>query len=560
MSRAPTQTPNNSSNARNEYIPSFISQKPFYVDSSDADYLEHQRLQSAPKDTLDKAKWYDRGRKLGPAATKFRKGACENCGAMTHKTKECLSRPRKQGAKWTGRDIQADEALDKVELGWDAKRDRWNGYDSREYSAVMREYEELENLKRASKGHPPADQNGDTTPTADSGAATPQDDLRYGEETDMGRSQPTSTRQLRLREDTAAYLRDLNLDSAKYDPKTRSMDTSTVALNSAVDPSTADDGFVRKAATEGDALEFERAQRHAWDSQESGGTTTGGKKLHLQANPTEGEILRKKLTIEAEAKKAAHRKALLEKYGGVETLNNPSPSPSSTNTTTAAAAHTSKPSLKTPIPTTSTFTEYDPTTGLPLSSSSSTNNPTQKQLTHTPSSKYPEDIHPGNHTSVWGSWFSITESTWGYRCCHATTRNAYCTGEEGKKALEESVRRRLGDDEEGAEFERHPAEEQIENLTADDNDIAIDIDNDTRPSHPDTDDEAHPNKSKRRPANHDRNQPPVQETKSKKRARDETDSTRGISSEEMEAYKRSRGMADDPMAAHLGKDELLPAS
>ena len=26
----------------------------------------------------------------GPVATKFKKGACENCGAMTHKRKDCL--------------------------------------------------------------------------------------------------------------------------------------------------------------------------------------------------------------------------------------------------------------------------------------------------------------------------------------------------------------------------------------------------------------------------------------------------------------------------------------
>ena len=31
----------------------------------------------------------------------------------------------------------------------------------------------------------------------------------------------------------------------------------------------------------------------------------------------------------------------------------------------------------------------------------------------------------------------------------------------------------------------------------------------------------------------------------------------GISEEELEAYKRSRAVADDPMAKHLGKDELV---
>jgi pre-mRNA-processing factor SLU7 len=41
--------------------------------------------------------------------TKFRKGACENCGALTHGKKDCFSRPRKIGAKHNAEDIQADE-------------------------------------------------------------------------------------------------------------------------------------------------------------------------------------------------------------------------------------------------------------------------------------------------------------------------------------------------------------------------------------------------------------------------------------------------------------------
>lgn len=49
-------------------------------------------------------------------------------------------------------------------------------------------------------------------------------------------------------------------------------------------------------------------------------------------------------------------------------------------------------------------------------------------------SKYEEDVHPGNHTSVWGSWWS--DGQWGFACCHATHKNSYCTGEAGIGAAE----------------------------------------------------------------------------------------------------------------------------
>lgn len=48
---------------------------------------------------------------------------------MTHSAKQCIERPRKIGAKYTGKDIGRDEVLVQVELGWEAKRDQWNGYD-----------------------------------------------------------------------------------------------------------------------------------------------------------------------------------------------------------------------------------------------------------------------------------------------------------------------------------------------------------------------------------------------------------------------------------------------
>ncbi|KAL4922231.1 Pre-mRNA splicing Prp18-interacting factor-domain-containing protein [Aspergillus aurantiobrunneus] len=388
MSRKPADV---ASKERNEYIPAFISKKPFYIedDSSANDYLEHQRLH---KSTTDQSKWYERGKRAGPAATKYRKGACENCGAMTHKTKECLSRPRKQGAKWTGKDIQADEVIQTVDLGWDAKRDRWNGYDASEYRQVVEEYEDLEKLKRQTETTNWKTQNVDDALDEEA----PGQEARYAEESDMGRQQSTATRNLRIREDTAKYLLNLDLDSAKYDPKTRRM----VDMGAAEDQAAAlvaEENFVRAS---GDAAEFERAQQYAWEAQER-----GAQKIHLQANPTAGEVSRKKDLAETEAKRDAQRKALLEKYGGEQHLQQ-------------------TPLRDTMVVENERFVEYDETGAIKGAPKKATR------------SKYPEDIFTNNHKSVWGSWWH--DFQWGYACCFSTVKNSYCTGDEGKRAFEEA--------------------------------------------------------------------------------------------------------------------------
>lgn len=42
-------------------------------------------------------------------------------------------------------------------------------------------------------------------------------------------------------------------------------------------------------------------------------------------------------------------------------------------------------------------------------------------------SKYDEDVHVGNHTSVFGSWYNPATQAWGYACCKQTNFHADCT-------------------------------------------------------------------------------------------------------------------------------------
>lgn len=92
----------------NPHIPHYIAQAPWYVGSK-GPTLKHQRPHpEREKEESPINQWYQRG-VTTKIATKFRPGACENCGSMTHKKKDCFERPRRLGAKFTGEDIAPDE-------------------------------------------------------------------------------------------------------------------------------------------------------------------------------------------------------------------------------------------------------------------------------------------------------------------------------------------------------------------------------------------------------------------------------------------------------------------
>ncbi|KAK4149112.1 Pre-mRNA splicing Prp18-interacting factor-domain-containing protein [Chaetomidium leptoderma] len=370
----------------NIYIPSYISKQPFYVSGLDDhdDSLQHQRRTTHDEDEVFT---FERGgKKAGAARTKWVKGSCENCGAMGHKKKDCLERPRKLGAKFTGKDIQADRTVRDVNLGYEAKRDVWAAYDTKQYKEVVEEYNLVEEARRALL----QEQNGDKK----EGEDVYEEGFKYAEESELGKDK-TVKQSMRIREDTAKYLLNLDSDSAKYNPKKRALvDAGAIADQSA--QLFAEESYLRAS---GEAAEFEKAQRYAWEAQERTGDTS----LHLQANPTAGELQRKREGEGRDAKRRKRAELLASQYGEQPTVPE---------------------ALKATITESERFVEYDEAgliKGAPRKAAKS---------------KYAEDVFVNNHTSVWGSWWS--DFKWGYACCHSFVKNSYCTGDMGRQAIKEA--------------------------------------------------------------------------------------------------------------------------
>ncbi|KAE9417214.1 hypothetical protein Angca_004179, partial [Angiostrongylus cantonensis] len=384
----------------NPHIPQFISQNPWYV-PSDGPTLQHQRPHAErQKDMATIDQWYKKG-DTGKAATKFRKGACENCGALGHNKRDCFERPRKLGAARTGEDIAPDDHIQpNLLLGFDAKRDRWNGFDPSTHEQVIKEFEHLEATRKAIRAE--QIRAGLLDPEKEGGG----DDDKYAEDADMAgvsvdmdsRTRIT-VRNLRIREDTAKYLFNLAENSPYYDPKSRSMRENPFANVQGKEKEAAKfsgENFIRYT---GEVVEANEAQVFAWQAR------CKGIDVHALAEPTKLEALKKEFNKEKAATDNEQRKALLSKYGGEEYLES---APKE-----LLFAQTEQ------------YVEYS-RKGKVLKGA---------ERAHV-LSRYEEDVYPMNHKSIFGSYWK--NGMWGYRCCHSMVRNSYCLGEEGLKTEQKS--------------------------------------------------------------------------------------------------------------------------
>ncbi|KAH0893268.1 hypothetical protein HID58_055697 [Brassica napus] len=300
----------------NPHIPQYMSSAPWYLNSKKPS-LKHQR--NWKNDLNSKSTCYDRGAKMFQAE-KYRKKACQNCGAMSHDVKSCMYRPRKMD-------------FAKVE-----KRVRTSG--------------------------------GGSTGTV---------------------------RNLRIREDTAKYLLNLDVNSAHYDPKTRSMREHPLPNTDPNEKFYLGDNHYRNS---GQALEFKQMNIHSWEAFDKGQDT------HMLAAPSQAELLYRNFK-DAKAKLISQTKdSLMEKYGNASTEDDIP--------------------MEILLGQSERQVEYDRSGRI-----------IKGQEVILPKSRYEEDVYANNHTSVWGSWWK--DQQWGYKCCKQTIRNSYCTGSAGIDAAEASL-------------------------------------------------------------------------------------------------------------------------
>ena len=391
-------------NEINPHMPQYIVQAPWYLNQHEIS-LNHQYQSKKSSSKLSINTFTKKGF-LKEKIVKFRKGACENCGAITHKTKDCLERIRRRGAKYTNKDFGRDEYIDEIKYdSYDSKRDRWNGYieedknwelfdqvdKERKKNGIVLDEENIlknkirdkdeeefekkfeQNLEKTLKENDNNDKKEENKETISYDLYKKENNLTKNKEEDNKNIiKGITSKSLFLGLDYSKYLLNLNLNSAYYDAKSRSMRENPLPDN--IYNAFKGENYVKNS---GDALKLNRMEKFI----EKANNINKNLKLNNIAMPTQAELFSKYIENKEENTKKNLKSKLIEKYGGEEYLN---------------------------IEVKKIDDEIE-----------------EKNIEN-------GGVNYNGHTQQWGSFYH-QDFGWGYKCCYSFDKHCICGGEEMRK-------------------------------------------------------------------------------------------------------------------------------
>ncbi|SOV12226.1 pre-mRNA-splicing factor SLU7, putative [Plasmodium gaboni] len=410
----------------NPHMPQYIIKAPWYLNQTKPG-LKHQRYKGSDKIKIEE----ERNKKLFLNNNKSQE-FCKNCGSVAHKEKDCLERTRKKKVNFMKYDNE-DFICVTQDLGYDGNRDRWVGYNVNNFDYIYKEYEKIVEEKKKRKAedlkkqyekksikkkkihgnnkNDDNDDNNDDNNDDDEKSSSESENLdeSFNEDNKLkadtmdtqnstintinkNEKNRNIARNLRIREDTAKYLYNLSLNSAFYDPKSRSMREDPFAnirkhLND-------DDNYYKGENyynNTDDAIESKKLEIFAWESYKR------GENVHFNAQPTQLELMYKEYL---EKKKKIIKK---KQEDILKTYKCQNFQEQQTNQEELLQSEV--------------YTEYKPIEQL--------NNKNLKKNIKVPS-KYEEDIYLFDHSSVFGSYYDKHTKKWGYKCCSSTNKYDKC--------------------------------------------------------------------------------------------------------------------------------------
>lgn len=327
-----------------------------------------------------------------------------------------------------------------------AKHDRWNGYDPDRYKEVIDRYEKVEDERRKKKAvevdedfkrkaqrkeekrkdkerkrklkekkleeklakagsdNDGSDSDGSDSDSDSDDSDSDNDDMKMVEDAALGagfdnheggsKGIRTTVRNLRIREDTAKYLYNLDPSSAYYDPKTRSMRADPRPHLPAEDKLFAGDLMVKAS---GETSQFTNEQLYAWEASQR------GQNLTIEAAPSAAHFMHKQFEGKKESLADKQKRILAEKYGN---------------------AAKEAPDQALLLGQSEQYMQYGRDGRV-----------VKGEDKVIPKTKYAEDILIGNHTQPWGSYYDSRQHKWGFACCHQMQRAAYCVKVVTQEAL-----------------------------------------------------------------------------------------------------------------------------